>query len=154
MNIVIVGCGRVGSRLAMRLANQSHDVTVLDEKREAFLRLGTGFSGQTIQGSGLEIAQLERAQTRAADIVFALTGGDNRNLMCAQLAKHKFGVSRAVARLHDPVRAAKFHEMGIETLCTTTILEGLLEYYVSHDAFPPLPGEVPISGDSSALDEF
>ncbi len=152
MNIVIVGCGRVGSRLAMRLAIQGHSITILDENREAFLRLGTSFPGLTIQGSGLEVAVLERSHTDQAEIVLALTGGDNRNLMVAQLARHKFGVQRVVARLHDPIRAAKFHEMGVETLCTTTVLEGLLEVYVKDGAFPTLPGEMPVFGDASALD--
>jgi trk system potassium uptake protein TrkA len=151
MNIVIVGCGRVGSRLASRLAAQGHNVTILDESREAFLRLGTNFSGLAIQGSGLETEVLERAGTRNAEAVIALTGGDNRNLMVAQLVKYKFGVGRVVARLHDPVRAATFHEMGVETLCTTTVIEGLLEYYVRNNDFPPLPGEVPIYGDDSEL---
>lgn len=151
MNIIIVGCGRVGARLASRLAAQGHNVAILDESREAFLRLGTDFSGISIQGSGLEVEILERAGTRNAEVVIALTGGDNRNLMVAQLAKHKFGVSRVVARLHDPVRAATFHEMGIETLCTTTVIEGLLECYVRNNDFPTLPCEVPVYGDASEL---
>ena len=152
MNIVIVGCGRVGSRLAMRLASQGHNVTMVDENREAFVRLGTAFPGGVVQGSGLEVETLQRAQTEAADIVIALTGGDNRNLMIAQLARYKFGAQRVVARLHDPIRAAKFHELGVETLCTTTVLEGLLEVYVKSGAFPELPGEMPVFGDASALD--
>ncbi len=139
MNIIIVGCGRVGARLASRLAAQGHNVTILDESREAFLRLGTDFSGISIQGSGLEVEILERAGTRNAEVVIALTGG------------HKFGVSRVVARLHDPVRAATFHEMGIETLCTTTVIEGLLECYVRNNDFPTLPCEVPVYGDASEL---
>ncbi len=152
MNIVIVGCGRVGSRLAARLAAQGHQLTVVDENRESFLRLGAAFSGATLHASGLEVETLQRAHCEDAAIVIALTGGDNRNLMIAQMAKHKFGVSRVVARLHDPIRAAKFHELGVETLCTTTVLEGLLEVYVKNGAFPELPGEMPVFGDASALD--
>jgi trk system potassium uptake protein TrkA len=152
MNVIVVGCGRVGARLAVRLSNQGHRVTVLDEAREAFMRLGTEFSGATLQGSGLDNDVLRRAGAKEADIVIALTGGDNRNLMVAQIAKHTFGVARTVARLHDPVRAAKFRELGIETLCTTTVLEGMLELYVSKGEFPELPGEMSPAGDAGVLE--
>lgn len=152
MKVVIVGCGRVGSRLALRLSSQKHDVTVVDEVREAFLRLGTNFGGATLQGSGLEGEVLQRAGARGADVVLALTSGDNRNLMVAQMAKHQFGVARSVARLRDPIRAAKFRELGIETMCTTTVVEGLLEVYVQNGQFPILPGEMSVSGDASELE--
>ena len=94
---------------------------------------------------------LRRVKTETFEIVFALTGGDNRNLMLAQMVRHQFKVPRAVARLHDPVRAAKFREMGIETLCTTTVIEGLLELYVKGGGFPELPGEMSVSGDAGCL---
>lgn len=153
MNIIIVGCGRVGSRLATNLAKSGHNVSVIDFKREAFARLNTDFQGATYQGSGLDFELLKRAGATKADIVFALTGGDNRNLTIAQIVKHKFNVQKAVARLHDPVRAAKYSEMGVETLCTTTVMEGLLELYVGHGEFPVLPGDIKVCGDASALNE-
>ncbi len=152
MKIVIIGCGRVGSRLALRLERGGHQVTVVDSTREAFARLGGAFSGVTIQGSGMDLEVLKRAGCQGADIVFALAAGDNRNLMIAQMARHQLGVERAVARLHDPVRAAKFREMGVQTLCTTTVLEGLLEIYAQSGSFPELPGEMSIGGDASALE--
>lgn len=152
MKIIIVGCGRVGSRLAMRLSAHGHQVVIIDEAREAFMRLDPNFPGVTLHGSGLEAEVLERAGAGKAEIVMALTSGDNRNLMVAQLAKHQFGVNRAVARLHDPIRAAKFRELGIETVCTTTVFEGLLECYAECGKFPELPGEMSISGDASALE--
>ena len=152
MKIVIVGCGRVGSRLALRLSVQGHEVTVIDEAREAFLRLGEKFEGHTFHGSGLDMEVLQRAGVRNADTVLSLTRGDNRNLMVAQMVKHLFGVERVVARLHDPIRAAKFRDLGIETLCTTTVFEGLLEIYALQGRFPELPGEMSVSGDASALD--
>jgi trk system potassium uptake protein TrkA len=151
MKITIVGCGRTGSRLAMRLAAQGHVVAVIDEKREAFGLLGANFSGATFQGSGLDIEVLQRAKIEDTDMIFALTGGDNRNLMIAQLTKFQMNVPRAVARLHDPVRAAKYQELGVETLCTTTVIEGLLELYVENGSFPDLPPEIRITGDDSRL---
>ena len=152
MNVLIVGCGRVGSRLAMRLSNGGHQVEVIDEVRESFVRLDPSFPGSTYQGSGMDLEVLRRASVEKADVVVVLTGGDNRNLMIAQLVKHQFKVPRAVARLHDPVRAAKFRGLGVETVCTTTVFEGLIEIYVQTGAFPELPGEMSVYGDSDALE--
>lgn len=153
MNVLIIGCGRVGSRLAIRLARAGHDVALIDTNREAFVRLGASFPGATYQGSGTDSAVLRQAGAERADMVVALTGGDNRNLMVTQMVKHLFGAKKSVARLHDPVRAQKYRELGIETLCTTTVLEGLLELYVLNGAFPELPGEMSVAGDASALEE-
>ncbi|MDQ3815499.1 MAG: TrkA family potassium uptake protein, partial [Armatimonadota bacterium] len=108
MNVLIIGCGRVGSRLAIRLSNGGHQVAVIDEVRESFTRLGPNFTGPTYQGSGLDPEVLRHADVEKMDIAVALTGGDNRNLTIVQLVKHQFNVPRAVARLHDPVRAAKY----------------------------------------------
>jgi trk system potassium uptake protein TrkA len=152
MKIIIVGCGRVGSRLASRLAGQGHDVAIVDEAREAFVRLGGNFTGRTYQGSGMDHDVLRRAGAENADIGVTTTGGDNRNLMIAQLLKHKFGVKRSMARLHDPVRAKIFQDFGIETICTTTVMEGLLEININEGRFPELPGEIAVSGDASILE--
>ncbi len=151
MKIIIVGCGRVGARLAVRLSAQGHDVAIIDEAREPFVRLGANFSGKTYQGSGMDREVLKRAGAEHAEIAVTVTGGDNRNLMIAQLLKHVFGIKRSMARLHDPVRAAIFHQFGIETICTTTVIEGLLEININTGKFPELPGEITVSGDPEAL---
>lgn len=153
MKILIVGCGRTGARLADRLMRDGNEVTVIDEKREAFSRLSPDFAGVTLQGSGLDLEVLRRARTGEYDYVLALTGGDNRNLMIAQMVKIQFNVQRVVARLHDPVRSAKYRELGVETLCTTTVIEGLLELYVRSGEYPQLPGEMSPCGDASCLKE-
>lgn len=153
MKVLIVGCGRVGSRLALRLERSGHGVTVIDEDREAFSRLGGSFLGPTYQGSGLDKSTLKKGINGGVDMVVAITGGDNRNLMIAQMARHQFNIEKVVARLKDPVRAAKYREMGIETLCTTTVVEGLLELWVNEGEFPTLPAPISPSGDCSALTE-
>ena len=152
MKILIVGCGRVGARLAVRLAGQGHDVSIVDEARESFVRLGGAFGGKTYQGSGLDHDVLRRAGAEETEISVTTTGGDNRNLMIAQLLKHIFGVKRSIARLHDPARAAIFQDFGIETVCTTTVIEGLLEININKGSFPELPGEIAVSGDADALE--
>jgi trk system potassium uptake protein TrkA len=153
MNIIIVGCGRGGSRLGRRLAESGNHVAVVDVDRAAFNRLGPNFQGSTYQGSGLDQEVLSRAGVENTDIVYAMTGGDNRNLMIAQLVKIQFDVKNAVARLHDPVRAQKYHEMGLETICTTTVITGLLEYHAANGKFPELACDLAIHGDHSMLQE-
>lgn len=153
MNIIIVGCGRGGSRLGRRLAESGNRVAVVDNDRAAFNRLGPNFQGSTYQGSGMDQELLHRAGVDAADVVYAMTGGDNRNLMIAQLVKIQFKVQRAVARLHDPVRAEKYHELGLETICTTTIICGLLEHHAANGEFPDLP-ELALHGDHSMLQQI
>lgn len=127
--IVILGCGRVGSTLARRMSGEGHDVTVLDETSDSFRRLGSKFKGQRLVGSGLDQDLLKRAHLGDADIFIAVTQGDNTNIMAAQIAREVFAIPRVMARIYDPIRAQAYRELGITTLCTTTLAAGLL-----HDA--------------------
>src|SRR6185436_11778060 len=108
MRTIIVGCGRVGSVLANRLAREGDEVIVIDPRTEAFDRLGEGFSGQAIRGDGTDEDVLRRAGAEGADRFFALTEGDNRNVLAAQLASETFEVPTVVAKLNDPVRAEAY----------------------------------------------
>ena len=149
---MIVGCGRVGSRLAQRLERGGNEVVVIDDNRENFASLGGDFRGATFHGSGLDAPTLKRAGIASCDALVAVTGGDNRNLMIVQMAKHEFDTPRAIARLKDPIRAAKYRELGVETLCVTTVVEGLIELWTQNGHFPELPGEMSASGDAGALE--
>jgi trk/ktr system potassium uptake protein len=126
VKVVIVGCGRVGAALALRLAGESHSVTVVDQSMAAFARLGEEFGGQMIVGNGLEEGTLIRAGIEQADCFASVTNGDNRNLMMAQVAKHIFGVKRVITRLYDPIRADVYAGLGLETFCSTTIGSGII----------------------------
>ena len=92
MRTIIVGCGRVGAGLASQLAEEGHEVVILDTKTEAFRRLAPGFSGPALRGDGTDTSVLERAGARECEWFFALTNGDNRNIRAAQLAKQEFGI--------------------------------------------------------------
>ncbi len=127
--IIILGCGRVGSTLARQMASEGHSVTVLDQTSDSFRRLGSKFKGQRLVGSGLDQDLLKRAQFADADVFIAVTQGDNTNIMAAQIAREVFAIPRVLARIYDPIRAQAYREMGITTLCTTTLAAGLL-----HDA--------------------
>jgi trk/ktr system potassium uptake protein len=121
MNYVIIGCGRVGSRLAKLLTEEGHDVTVVDENPAAFKRLGHHFPGRVEVGTGIDYDVLRRAGAEGADGFIAVTDGDNRNVMAALIAQRMFGIKKIVARIYDPPRGEMYRELGIETVCPTTL---------------------------------
>lgn len=122
MKLIIVGCGRVGAALAEAFDNAGHDVTVLDTSTRAFDRLSGEFKGQAIRGDGTDEDVLRKAGVEGADVLLALTEGDNRNVMAAQVAMERLSVGKTVAKINDPVRAAAYAELGIATVCRTTML--------------------------------
>jgi trk system potassium uptake protein len=126
MNVVIVGCGRVGSTLAMLLDEEGHQVTVVDTDKAAFKHLPDAFKGVTYLGNGADLDVLRNIGIDRVDWFLALTQGDNRNLMSAQIAKEIFGVKRVIAKVNDPIRADIYRGKGILTFSRTTILAVLL----------------------------
>lgn len=126
MKYVIVGCGRVGAAMAEALDNSGHEVIVLDVATRAFDRLSEEFKGQAVRGDGTDEDVLRKAGADGADVFLALTEGDNRNVMAAQVAMEKLSVGKAVAKINDPVRAAAYAELGIATVCRTTMLADAL----------------------------
>jgi trk system potassium uptake protein TrkA len=128
---VIVGCGRVGAALAEALDNEGHEVTILDTSTRAFDRLSGEFKGQAIRGDGTDEDVLLKAGADGADVLLALTEGDNRNVMAAQVAMEKLSVQKTVAKINDPVRAAAYAELGIATVCRTTMLTDAILGYLA-----------------------
>ncbi|GIW13774.1 MAG: hypothetical protein KatS3mg062_1213 [Tepidiforma sp.] len=120
MNIVIMGCGRLGSRIATMLEKQGHAVTIVDVSEAAFRRLPEGFGGRKVVGNGMDLATLERAGIKDADAFFAVTQGDNRNYFASQVAREIFGVRRVLCRVYDPVREGIFRDLGLETFSPTS----------------------------------
>jgi trk system potassium uptake protein TrkA len=131
VKIVIVGCGRVGSTLARRMAAEGHEVSIVDELVASFGRLGEDFPGQMVVGSGIDEEVLRRAGVEGADCFASVTNGDNRNIMAAQIAKDVFKVPRVITRIYDPIRAEVYRELGLETICPTTISAALLEEFLT-----------------------
>jgi trk system potassium uptake protein TrkA len=122
MRIIIVGCGRVGARTAAELDQRGDHVTVIDTDQRAFNRLPQTFAGVTMRGSGGDEDVQRSAGAEMCDVLMALTEGDNRNAMAAQLGKHVFGIPRVIAKINDPVRAEAYRSLGLETICRTVIL--------------------------------
>jgi trk system potassium uptake protein TrkA len=122
VKFVIVGCGRVGAGLAEAFDNGGHEVVIVDLSTRAFDRLSDEFKGQAVRGDGTDEDVLRRAGAEGCDIFLALTEGDNRNVMAAQVAMEKLSVGKALAKINDPVRAAAYADLGIGTVCRTTML--------------------------------
>lgn len=118
MHVIVVGCGRVGSALALSLTESGHSVTVIDRKPEAFARLGAGFTGRTLAGIGFDRDRLVEAGIEEAGALAAVTSGDNSNVLIARVARETFGLERVVARIYDPRRAAIYQRLGIATVAT------------------------------------
>ena len=145
MRVVILGCGRVGSNLAKLMAQEGHEVTVIDQTSESFRvaeqRLGTRFKATRVLGPGTDLDVLRRAGIETADIFVSVTQGDNTNIMAAQIAKEAFKVPKVLTRIYDPIRAQAYQEMGVHTICTTTIAAGLMRDIALERPVGKVPGE-------------
>lgn len=126
MKVLIMGCGRLGARLAGLLDDGGHQVTILDMDSYAFRRLPSTFHGTALVGNGLDEDILKRAGIQGMDVFVALTEGDNRNIMSTEIAKHIFNVPRVICRIYDPLRQQVFESLGLETFSPTTIFAGIL----------------------------
>lgn len=126
MKIVIMGCGRVGARLASLLEQDGNDVTIIDIDSYSFRRLSPDFKGTALVGNGIDEDVLRSAGIEEAGAFVALTQGDNRNVMASQIAKHVFHVPRAVCRIYDPLRRDMYEELGMETISPTTVFAQIL----------------------------
>jgi trk/ktr system potassium uptake protein len=126
MRVIIIGCGRVGARTAAELDQRGDHVTVIDGDQRAFNRLPSTFAGVTVRGSGSDEDILRGAGADLADLLMALSEGDNRNALAAQLGKHIFGIPRVIAKINDPLRAEAYRTLGLETMCRTVILADAL----------------------------
>jgi trk system potassium uptake protein TrkA len=127
MNVVIMGCGRVGARLAGLLDIEGHTITILDTDAYSFRRLPTEFSGNALVGDGMDEESLKKAGIEQADVFITLTQGDNRNIMAAQIARTIFKVPRVLCRVYDPLRRELFNSLGLETFSPTTIFAQMLK---------------------------
>ncbi len=130
MRTVIVGCGRVGAMLAVMLDDGGHQVTVLDIATSSFDRLPSTFKGNALRGDGTDEDTLQRAGAEDADLFLAMTEGDNRNIMAAQLAAEAFRVDQVIAKINDPLRALAYAELGIATICRTDLMANAILSYL------------------------
>ena len=118
VHVVIVGCGRVGSGLGIRLVDQGHSVSIIDKQPKAFRRLPPLWRGTTLVGSGFDRDDLELAGAKEAGALAAVTSGDNSNILTARIARETYGIPNVVARIYDRRRAEIYQRVGIPTVAT------------------------------------
>jgi trk system potassium uptake protein len=142
MKAVVVGCGRVGSRVARQLDRSGWDVTVVDEKDDALHRLGEHWDGGFIVGHGMDLDVLVDAGIEDADAVVVATNGDNTNLVIGQVAQRRFDIPCVVVRILDPARAEFYATRGLRTVCPTSTAISVLTEAV-RSCKVPARAEVP-----------
>jgi trk system potassium uptake protein TrkA len=148
VKIVIVGCGRVGATLAAAYDAAGHEVVILDISTRAFDRLDSSFGGSAVRGDGTDEDTLRKAGAEDADVFLALTEGDNRNVMSAQVAVEALGARQVIAKINDPVRAAAYAELGLTTVCRTTMVADAISTHLGLPATGK-PSLFPSSGTHS-----
>jgi trk system potassium uptake protein len=134
VKLVVIGCGRVGSAVALDLAGEGWDVTVVDEQEEALARLGARWSGGFVVGHGMDAEILKRAGVPEADAVVVATRGDNTNLVIGQVVQKRWDVPSVVVRVLDPARAEFYAARGLRTICPTQTAISALTETVRRDA--------------------
>ena len=140
-NVIVVGCGRVGSQLANMLSDNGNNVCVIDKNVNAFANLGRNFNGSTVQGVGFDEETLVKAGVEDCDVMAAVTQFDNTNLMCAEVGSRLFGVPHVIARLYNPDHERAYMQLGIDYVCGTSL--------VAEDVFSKV-----VSGHGAHLDTF
>jgi trk system potassium uptake protein len=130
MYAIVAGGGKVGSNVTRSLLEMGHEVTLIEQRADRFARLEEEFGPAVIRGDATEISVLERAGlARPPEIVFAVTGDDEDNLVISQIAKEGYGVRKAIARVNNPKNQQHFDLLGItQTVCATTSILGLVEH--------------------------
>lgn len=140
-NVIVVGCGRVGSRIASMLSDNGDNVCVIDHSAEAFNNLGRNFNGSTVQGIGYDEDTLVKAGVEDCDVVAAVTQSDNANLMVTEVASRLYDVPHVIARLYNHDHERAYMQLGIDYVCGTTL--------VAEEVFSKA-----ISGHGSHVDTF
>ncbi|HVB96537.1 MAG TPA: TrkA family potassium uptake protein [Chloroflexota bacterium] len=134
MIVLILGCGRVGARLAIALDSEGHDVRVIDQNVDSFQRLPLQFRGQILTGQGIDDEMLIKAGIDEADVFAAVTNDDNTNIMASEVAKVIHRVPKVITRIYDPIREEAYHALGLETVCPTALGADLIENMLTQAA--------------------
>jgi trk system potassium uptake protein TrkA len=137
MRTIVIGCGRVGSALAVRLTGEGHDVRVVDRDPRARSLLPAKFDGAWHQGNGFNRTVLERAGVEHADAFVAVTSGDNSNIVAARVAKDVYRVPRVIARIYEPRRAQIYRQLGIPTVSSVVWTVGRIHQMLIHRHLDP-----------------
>lgn len=139
MNIVIVGGGKIGYYLVKTLLPYKHRITVIEPKKELCEKIANELNISVINGDGTNIDYLSEAEVGKADILIAVTGRDEDNLIACQLAKRNFGVKRTIARVNNPKNITVFERLGVDLpISSTSIIADLIEQEVDYSGMKTL----------------
>lgn len=120
VRVIVVGCGRVGSELAINLAKAGHETVIMDKVAAAFRRLPPDWNGRAVVGFGFDRDHLQEAGIAEAGALAAVTSGDNSNILTARIARERYQIPNVVARIYDPRRAQIYRRLGIDTVASVT----------------------------------
>ncbi len=143
MKIIILGCGRVGATLALMMNRAGHSVTIIDYSTDAFQRLDSSFSGETLMGDGIDEEVLRRAGIEQAAVFVAVTNGDNRNIMASQIAKDIFNVPTVMCRIYDPIRTEVYQNLGLQVISPTLVMSDLFRDAIEKNLTKSAPNTAP-----------
>jgi len=135
MNVMIVGCGRVGSQLAVLLSQEGHNVTIIDKNSDSFKRLGGTFNGVTAVGNAFDEKLLRELKIDKQDAFVSVTSGDNTNLMASQIARKMFKVPRVIARVYDPQRADIYKKFDLDIISGTILVAAMIRDKIIENRF-------------------
>jgi trk system potassium uptake protein TrkA len=138
MNVIVMGCGRVGEQLIRLLAAEGHQVVVIDYDARALDRLGPDFKGRRVKGVGFDQDVLIEAGIKETDAFAATSASDNVNIVAARIAHNIFQVPRVVARLYDPRRAEIYQRLGLQTISSTTWGAERIRELLTHSDLDPI----------------
>ena len=133
MQVVIIGCGKVGAKFAQVLSEEGNDIVIVSSDIKAFKNLPPDFDGVTLTGVPIDQDVLKMAGIETAEVLVAVTEDDNVNIMVCQVAKEIFKVPKVIARIYNPAREHVFHEFGLETICPTEITVNVMRALVESE---------------------
>jgi len=133
MQIIVIGCGKVGSKFAQMMSDEGHDIVIVDNDSKLFKSLGMNFNGITVTGVPIDQDVLKNAGIETADVLIALTPDDNTNIMVCHVAKEIFNVPKVLARIFNPEREGVFHQFGLDTICPTNVTVDVIKSFVFND---------------------
>lgn len=138
MKVVIFGCGRTGATLGLHLSALGHHVTIIEQNPAALRRLGYDHNCEIVLGSGLDDDILDRSNIQSADVFFALTRGDNTNLMAAQIVKLKYNTPKVCVKVADPLRADAYRKLGYFCITPSALTAGMMGDWLLGQEFRPI----------------
>jgi trk system potassium uptake protein TrkA len=134
MYIIVVGGGKVGYFLSLALLSEGHEILIIEREADKCKVIAEELGSVVMRGDGCEVRTLEDAGANRADLLVAVTHRDEVNLVACQVAKHRFGVKRTIARISNPKNEALFKMLGIDVTVSSTnlILEQIEEKLPTH----------------------